>query len=66
MRLANFINPRELRFLLNTVLSSVLLTNFEKILKSKTHCKAQENELNGSFWVIIFGEKVPQTSNQIC
>lgn len=65
MRLANFINPRELRFLLNTVLSSALLTNFEKILKSEMHCKAQENKLSGSFWVIIFGDKVPKTSNQI-
>jgi len=40
MRLANFISPRELRFLLYTLLSSVLLPNFVKILKSKTRCKA--------------------------
>lgn len=56
MKLANFINPRELRFLLNTLLSSVLLPNFVKILKSKTRCKASENKPNGSFWVSVFGE----------
>lgn len=56
MRLANFINLRELRFLLNTLLSPALLPNFAKILKSKMHCKAYENKPNGSFWVAVLGE----------
>lgn len=39
MRFANFINPGELRFLLKTFLSLVLLLDFVKILESKMCCK---------------------------
>lgn len=40
MRLANFLNPRELKFLINTALSSVLLPNFVKVPKNKGCLKA--------------------------
>lgn len=56
MRLTNFLNPRELKFRINSALSSVLLPNFVKVPKSKRCLKAREGKMNGSFWVAILGD----------